>query len=551
MLGAALGLLVSSTIAQAQNNLGVGDVIIAEADPRERGDGTMGPAAAAALRYGPLPMNAAHVAAKREANRARLDALRSGLLRRATPSELVAAGGAAWTPKAPVIIGGHNFAGQSGLTGSPPDTTGAIGPSRYIQLVNNQAAIYNRNNHAVIGSGTLNELAKVGAGVNSFDPQIIWDPTTKRFYYVMDSIFSASDNRLSWGFSKTASPNNLTSAWCHYTLKYGTPFPDYPKLGDSKFFIIIGVNTFANNSGGFIGSDIIGISKPPAGTTCPKANTFLRRIKKDLRDTSNNQVFTPVPANQIDTFNRGYVVARNGSLASNMLWFFTVTREVGTGKPQIGNARGVAVANYTLPPNADQPTFTQVLDTLDARPTQAVQAINPSRPGDPLSFWTQHTIASGSVSAVRWYEINPKPATPVVLRSGTILAPNTFFFNAAISPDRRVDGAIREFGNSFVMNYNVSSDANNIDPRIVAASSVNGGAVATKLIRNGVGPYRDFTCPSPGNLCRWGDYSAATPDPKPSITGRGVVWGTNQFSGVTNPPAGGVNWRTRIFALRP
>jgi hypothetical protein len=549
MLGIALGLLVSSTIAQAQNNLGVGDVIIAEADPRERGDGTMGPAAAAALRYGPLPMNAAHVAAKREANRARLDALRSGLLRRATPSELVAAGGAAPTPKAPVIVSGHNFAGQSGLTGSPPDTTGAIGPSRYIQLVNNQVAIYNRNTHAVIGSGSLNELAKVGAGVNSFDPQIIWDPTTKRFYYVMDSIFSATDNRLSWGFSKSATPNNVTSAWCHYTLKYGTPFPDYPKLGDSKFFIIIGVNTFVNDS--FIGSDIIGISKPPAGTTCPKANTFLRRIKKDLRDASNIQVFTPVPANQIDTFHTGYVVAREGLVTSTNLWFFNVVRDAATGKPNIGNARGVSVPAYSSPANADQPTFTQVLDTLDARPTQAVQAINPGRSNNPFSFWTQHTIASGSVSAVRWYEINPKPATPVLLRSGTISASNTFFFNAAISPDRRVDGATKTFGQSFVINYNASSDTNDIDPRILAASSVNGGAVATKLIRNGVGPYRDFTCPNAGNVCRWGDYSGATPDPKPATAGRGVVWGTNQFSGVNNPPANGVNWRTRIFAVRP
>jgi len=30
-----------------------------------------------------------------------------------------------------------------------------------------------------------------------------------------------------------------------------------------------------------------------------------------------------------------------------------------------------------------------------------------------------------------------------------------------------------------------------------------------------------------------------------------VVWGTNQFSGVVNPPPHGVNWRTQIFALQP
>ncbi len=54
-----------------------------------------------------------------------------------------------------------------------------------------------------------------------------------------------------------------------------------------------------------------------------------------------------------------------------------------------------------------------------------------------------------------------------------------------------------------------------------------------------------------GSTCRWGDYSGATPDPRPIITGRGVVWGTNQFSGLANPPPTGVNWRTQIFALEP
>jgi len=168
------------------------------------------------------------------------------------------------------------------------------------------------------------------------------------------------------------------------------------------------------------------------------------------------------------------------------------------------------------------------------------------------SFWTQHTIANGSVSGVRWYEINPAPATPVVLRTGTITAANTFLFNAAISPDRQVRGATKAFGDSFVIQYNVSSSVNNINPRIVAASSLHGGALSgAKVIKNGVGPYRDFTCPNSGDTCRWGDYAAATPDPAPTTAGVGEVWSTNQFSGVLNPPAGGVNWRTRIFALQP
>ena len=297
----------------------------------------------------------------------------------------------------------------------------------------------------------------------------------------MDSIFSSTDNRIAFGFSKTASPANVTTDWCHYYFTYATPFPDYPKLGDSRYFIIVGVNVFANNStGGFVGSDIVAISKPANGaiTTCPAASSFKKGKKANIKDTGNNQVFTPVPSNQIDTINTGYVVAMNGNLPANKLWFFNVTRHPVNGSPVFGNARGVTVSGYNEPPSARQPTFTQVLDTLDGRNTQAIQARNPTRSGTVYSFWTQHTIANASVSGVRWYEINPAPATPVVLRSGNIVASNTFLFNAAISPDRKVHGSATAFGRNFVIQYNAASRVNSISPRIVAASSVNGGALS-------------------------------------------------------------------------
>jgi hypothetical protein len=278
------------------------------------------------------------------------------------------------------------------LENPPPDTTGAIGPTRYIQLVNTQAGIIDRTKTTpgtFIAVGTLNQLAGIAASVNSFDPQVIWDPATNRFYYTMESIFSASDQRLSFGFSTTPSPNNVTTDWCHYTLGFGPLDPDYPKLGDSQFFLIIGVNTFRPR-GHFVGSDLIAISKPAAGTACPAFGTFKVGVKLNLVDSGGHQVFTPVPANQIDPSATGFVVAISRPLPSDKLWFFNVTRNSTTGFPLFGPARGVTVRTYAIPPDADQPVFTQKLHTLDARMTQAVQAIDP-RFGT-FSFWTQHTV---------------------------------------------------------------------------------------------------------------------------------------------------------------
>jgi hypothetical protein len=512
------------------------------AEPSEQG--SLGPAHAATLhQHGALPFSDADVAAKAAADKAHAELEWSGALQPASPSELAAAGVGAPGANVPAIVGGLNFGGQHNANVAPPDTTGAIGPSRYIQLVNETAAIYNRITGAVIVSGTLNTLAGLSSTVNTFDPQMMWDPGTSRFYYVMDSIFSATDNRLSFGFSTTANPANLTTNWCHYTLGFGSFFPDYPKLGDSAFFAIIGSNGFAP---GFVGSDIVAISKPPAGTGCPSASSFKLGAVFNIKDSTGAQVFTPVPANQVDPLATGYVVTRSGPLPATNLWIFNVTKG-GTGLPVFGTARAVPVASYTIPPNASQSGLSQLLDTLDARPTNAVQAFNPVR--NTFSLWTQHTIETATASEVRVYEINPAPVAPTLLRSIDVAATNVFLFNGSVSPDRRRNGAASAFGDSVVFDYSVSSPV--IFARIVAGSSLHGAAPSFLLVKAGVAPYRDFTCPNPGDTCRWGDYSGASPDPGAPSGTAGQVWGANQFDGVVNPSTGSANWRTQIFALKP
>jgi hypothetical protein len=530
---AAAAILMAAAPAHAQ--------VLKVADPGEQGDGTLGAAAARAISHGPLPFSEADVAAKVRANRRAL---------KSAAGDERAAGNTRESRTPTVLL---NQPGKTDTTDTPPDTTGAIGTKRFVQLVNRRVGIYDHDDGTLVRSGSLNKLAGLASGVNSFNPQIIWDGQTKRFYYVMDSIFSATDNRLSFGFSTTASPNNLTTDWCHYTLEFGTRFPDYPKLGDSQYFLIIGANSFSGAN--FLGSDITAISKPRGGATCPEPKKFKIGTRLNLVDANGAQVFTPVPAQQVDTSDTGYVAARNGDLTSSAtkLWFFNVTRDAETHLPVFGAARGVNVSSYAIPSDATQPTFTQTLDTLDARLTQAVQAIDPDR--GRFAFWTQHTIANGSLSGVRWYEIDPEPAVPTVLRSDTIQSGSSFFFNAAISPDRQRDGATVEFGDSFVIEYNVSGRVSGLSPRIVSGSSFSGGPTRFTLVKMGVGPYRDFSCPNDGDTCRWGGYSAATPDPRPSSTrpllDRGVVWGTNQFSGVVDPPADGANWVTQIFSAQP
>ena len=158
-----------------------------------------------------------------------------------------------------------------------------------------------------------------------------------------------------------------------------------------------------------------------------------------------------------------------------------------------------------------------------------------------MGIWTQHTVFGGPGAEVRWYEINPAPATPVPFQSGTAGNSALFAFNGAISPDRRVNGGSASFGSSMVLGFNTSSSAQFIDIVAVSKRGTHGQS-GQEVIKAGTAPQADFTCAT--GVCRSGDYGGASPDPASDVTkSDGVVWQTNQFPGA--------NWHTWNFAGRP
>jgi hypothetical protein len=437
----------------------------------------------------------------------------------------------------------RNWEGLEDTSGAPSDQTSAIGTTRYIQLVNRKFGIYNRTSDAPLSTGDLNTFVGAPVAHNVFDPQVLWDPTTSRFYYVTDQVASASDNRLAFGWSKTATPTNGTTDWCKYFVSRGTDFPDYPKLGDTDQLLLIGTNTFGPS--GFNYTELYSVLKPGAGSTCPDASTLTLGLKNNLLDAGGQTAWTPVPANQTDGSGTGYTVATRFP-GGSIVTVFTVTKNA-SNLLVVGPPRSMSVGAYSTPPAAPQPGTARKLDTLDARITQAVSAIDPFR-SNAVGVWAQHTIAGGGGSQVRWYEINPVPATPVPFQSGDQGNASFFYYNAAISPDRRRNGAAGQFGNGMLLHYNRSSSASRIS--IVAVSKVNNGAVTPELVVLGPSPavVDDFAC-NASNVCRWGDYAGASPDPLSATDqANGVVWGTNGWA----EASAGVNpdWRTQNFAFK-
>jgi hypothetical protein len=488
--------------------------------------GTPSAIAAAAMR-GALPRDADALAAAKRAAAARATAATAPVPLAVSPN--------------PTVL--DQVDGLDAVSSTPSDSTGAVGTTRYVETVNSRVRIYDKNLNT-LSTDTLGNFWSAGAA-NVFDPQVIWDPTTKRFYYTGDIVVSGTDNRLAYGFSKTASPSNATTDWCHYNVSYGSDFPDYPKLGDSKFFAIIGVNVFTGNS--YTGSDIVAIGKPPAGTTCPDPTSFPFGIGADIK-LGGNAAFTPVPANEIDTNAVGYVVSEGPFTTNTAIGHFTVKRNSTTGDPIIQTAgTSVTVPSYSVPSNAPQKASAALIDTGDARPTQAVAAIDPRLGG--LQIWTQHTVAGGAGARVRWYEINAAGAT--VSQTGLVQSSSLHVFNGGISPDRVVNGATKAFGSNMVMTVNTSSSTT--FPAIGMVGKRGANSVSPRVtVKTSPGPIVDFVCPGSGT-CRWGDYAAATPDPSASISApTGIVWLTNQYTAdgrITGTSS--VSWRTWNWVATP
>jgi hypothetical protein len=432
---------------------------------------------------------------------------------------------------------------------TPPDSTGAIGTTRYVELVNDQFGIYDRNGNT-LSTGFLGSL--VGTNTDCVtDPQVIWDPQTSRFYYVVleFSHFVGpscgavnSENRLYIGFSRTASPSNGSdSAWCKYFLPYFPgdfdALPDYPKLGDNSAFMVIGSNVFDNDFGTPLGSDVAWITKPGAGTGCPGLGA--NHLPGPLQASDSNDAFTPVPANQTDTSGTGYIVATS-EVGNTFIDVFPVSTDFNF---PVGAPVAHTVTAFSGPPNAPQSGTARLLDTLDGRLTNAVSGFDPFR--GSLAVWTQHTVAGGAGSQVRWYELEPG-VNALLQPQGSATDSSLYVFNGAISSDRKVSGSVKLFGDAAVVGFNTSSAST--FPHIQMVSKWGNNPQSEFVdVKASPGFNDDFAC---GTVCRWGDYSGATPDPASNqYSNHGRVWLSNQWNVASNNS--NADWRTYNWGTNP
>jgi hypothetical protein len=451
-----------------------------------------------------------------------------------------------------------NQPGLGAGSNTPSDSTGAIGPTHYTEVVNAQVGLFDRT-LAGVGSASLSTFTGAAAGVNVGDPQIQWDQQWGRWVYAALEIApgpSPPNNWLAFGWSKNGDPANLSlanSEWCNFHIPTQTNIHDYPKLGHDANFILIGVNIY-NATQAFVSAGIWAIIKPTVGvTTCvppPSASLFGGPGTAVLRHgfPALNPVFTPVPGNTADTAATGYIVAIDPGYIG--VWHVSALPVGSCVAPPCLVADGeIAITPWSFPTGNSylipQPANKPALNALDGRLTQAVQLSDPQ--AGVSAVWTQHTTQdAGGRTIVTWYQLVPAACTggglcgPAAKRQEGVLAdPNLWLFNAAISPTST--------GNASFIHYNTGSPSTFVDVRAQGRSISDPRHVMSGelILRNSSVADSDFSCSAPaGPPCRWGDYAGASPDPGSCST----VWGTNMLNGDT-ASTGSPTWVSQNFAL--
>jgi hypothetical protein len=419
---------------------------------------------------------------------------------------------------------------------APPDSTGAIGPNHYVEMANSIIHVWDRNLNSV-SSASLASF--VGLPSDPFcDPQVQWDPAAGRWLFVtLFCDLQATVQFFVFGWSKTSNPSNLVSGWCHFAIKTNSLIFDYPKLGHNSKYLIIGGNFYNVADPGnpfFVGAAIAWAALPAKGSTSCVSPTFHGTQNALINGDGQTSTFTPVPVNTDSSTSDGYVLsaydpAGNTIEAPGPQQLLAVWRVDSSGV--LHQEPDILVGSYSAPlaaPQAGAPHYT--LDTLDGRLTQAV--------GDPTTgIWTQHTVGGGAGSRVFWYELALQGGILTKVQEGQITSATDYVFNAAISPSFGAHGA--------AIFYNRSSST--IDPVVAAqvrtgATPLNAMAPGELILATSPAPDTDFSCPP----CRWGDYSAATPDPVQPY----VVWGTNEFNTASTVSTGGAPaWLDENFAV--
>ncbi|HEX6543684.1 MAG TPA: hypothetical protein VF040_18155 [Ktedonobacterales bacterium] len=429
---------------------------------------------------------------------------------------------------------GNGFTGPNGtftVNSAPPDTNGAVGPQDYVQTVNTDFAVFNKDpSRGAVGSVrygpvAINTLWSGFGGLcqsdNDGDPTVVYDSMANRWIIAQFAVTGATSTFYQCvAVSTTSDP---TGSYYRYSFAYSN-FPDYPKMGVWPDAYYETYNLFNAAGTTFLGAEACAFNRSQmltgaaATQQCYTTSSSYGGLLPATLDGS-----TPPPAGSPN-----YLIALN-TTTSLAFWKFHVDWNTPANSTFTGPSN-IAVASYAEACGGGtcipQSGTTNQLDSLADRVMYRFAYRNF---GSYESLVVDHAVTVGSTVGMRWYELRSPNTTPTLYQSGTYSPDSTYRWMGSIAEDQSGDIA---------MGFSTSSSS--VHPGMsytgrLASDPLNQMSQGEASIIVGAGSQT-------GTLTRWGDYSAMTIDPADGCT----FWYTNEYI----PSNGSFNWKTRIGAFK-
>ena len=463
--------------------------------------------------------------------------------------------------QAPSLDGGFSY--------KPPDThhavdTGMGAAGRVVHVTNSGVRIFNKTGASIAGPLDLDAfltglgatgLSAIGAANKGFDPKVIFDQHSGRFFIViLDDRTAGVRSNVHICTSKTATPGTLTAAdWTVETASALTTFVggdswfDYPGIGADATRLVVTGNMFTA-AGAFTGTKVRVFLKSSLTDNGVPAGATFNDIDVDVTVTSG--IGTAQPAHVFGTTLNGdfYLINRFGSTAYRQ-WQITGAGGAASlvaGSPTMHAWTAGALLAAGAPQITDGMNDNPTISTLSARIQNAVYR---NDVGNTDSIWLALAADSDGdlQTEVVWFEIDPNTANSAV--AGTLTVP-TINQSGSIDGSTGADWtfmpsiAVNGSGN-VVIGYSESNGAKAVDQRAAGrfGSDPAGTFQAPVVVATGAGEYDDFSDTDPE---RWGDYSGTVVDPDDDVT----FWVSNEITETASTAAGDDGrWGTRIARL--
>src|SRR3989475_1005488 len=433
---------------------------------------------------------------------------------------------------------GNGFSGPNGtfsVNAAPPDTNGDVGPHDYVQIVNTDFAVFNKDaSRGTVGTVRygpvpINTLwSGFGGGCqtnNDGDPVVLYDPIADRWVISQFSVTTTPYLQC----VAVSTTNDPTGSWNRYAFSYGnTAFPDYPKMGVWPDAYYITFNIF-NNGSTYAGAKLCAydrasmINGAPATQQCfpNTSTTYGGLLPADLDGTRLPPSGSP-----------NYIVGQGSLTTTLAYWKFHVDWTTPSNSSLTGPTE-ITVPSYVIACN--NPTDNTCIpqsgtnQQLDALSDRLMFRLAYRNLGDHEALVTNHSVStSGNTgpSGIRWYELRPDASHNLtVFQQGTYAPDSTYRWMGSIAMDQA--------GN---IGLGFSASSSSIHPQIKFTGRLAGDVAGT--MTQGEGSIIAGGGSQTTNLNRWGDYSMMAVDPSDDCT----LWYTQEYI----PANGTFNWKTRI-----